>query len=320
MRTRAAQILIPGLHPEGCAGRAPLGARPNADVPSFRLWVWSDLRLDSGRDALPSPPPGCDAVLVAGNIGIGLAASVRRLAKALDGVLGSRVIAYVPGILEFTDGMPVPEALAEAAPVARDLGISLLHDTSVRIAGPDRCSLHVVGAVLWPNFAAAPGRDQARTARQHARERWRLLARVSAGSGIRFEPHDAVAAHARSVAYLQDALASVAVGAGGFGRGHRSLVPDARPGDKTVVLTAFPPSKSCLPPALARPLLDPIAVAWLASDLDADLERWSAPAAWVHGSVPHGSDFRLGATRIVSNPVDFACPDNGGDPTRTILV
>ncbi|MGA0594277.1 hypothetical protein [Enterovirga sp. CN4-39] len=295
------------------------GILRDVDDVHFRLWVLTDLPLDGRSDLLPEEAPPCDAIVVAGSSGAaGLAGSVRQLAATFDRLRGTRVLAFVPGAAAFADGAPLDQAVAEASEVAERLGIALLHDTTVRIAGPHGIGLNLLGAVLWPSFQAA-GRREARHARQHARHRWRVLKHFRA-NGIPFAPHDAVGAHHRSRAFIQDALTSISLGEGGFGNESRSLVPHARPGDKAVVLTGFPPSPLCLPRCIWRESVDPLSAAWLTSDMDEDLSAPWAPAAWVHGSVPVGFDFRIGRTRVLSNPLDPAHPANGGEPARIIVV
>ena len=285
----------------------------------YRLWILSDLRIDQAPYTLPDPLPDFDVLLVAGGIAPGLCRSVRWLAEALDGRQGTRRVVVVPGPAEFLDGEPVGEALAEAVPLGSAMGITVLHDGAVRFGDPLRPGLFILGATLWIDFAL-DGFENARIARAHARNRWLVSGRASSARGVPFLPHDAAGAHARSRAYIEDALNSLAVGAGLYGHAPNPALPGIRPGDRAVVVTAYAPSRSCLPPTFARPILDPWRVCWHASDLDAVMQGWGAPVAWVHGNVPKAGDLRIGQTRVVSNPRDARDPTGGFDPCRTIIV
>lgn len=304
----------PGAEP----GLVPARDRRSEPVP-HRLWILSDLRTDRAPQALPDPLPDFDALLVAGGIAPGLCRSVRWLAEALDGRQGDRPVVIVPGPAEFLDGEPVGEALAGAVPLGAALGITVLHDSAVRLGAPLRPGLFILGATLWTDFAL-DGADNARIARAHARNRWAVSGRASSAPGVPFLPHDAAGAHARSRAYIEDALNSLAVGAGLYGHAPNPALPGIEPGDRAVVVTAYAPSRSCLPPTLARPLLDPWRACWHASDLDRVMQGWGAPVAWVHGNVPYAGDLRIGHTRVVTNPYDPNEPANGFDIHRTILV
>lgn len=293
--------------------------RPSADPVPLRLWVLSDLRIDLDPLVLDGEPAEFDAVVVAGGVCPGLCRSVRWLAGALEGRRGDRPVILVPGPAEFCDGVPVGEALAEAAPLARDLGIALLHDSSIRLGPPEWNGVHVLGATLWPDFAV-DGASSAREARAHARHRWPVRNLASSAPGVPFLPHDAAGAHHRSRAFVEDALSSIAVGGGSYGRASAAIIPGILLGDRAVVVTAYAPSRSCLPPELAEPLLDPWRVCWHASDLDTAMHAWGAPGAWIHGNVPTVLDRRVGRTRVVSNPRNRGDPAAGFDPCRTILV
>lgn len=288
----------------------PHGAEPS------RLWIMSDLRVDHTGFRLPVDLPACDAVVVAGNVRPGLVATMRWLARELDGRQGDRPVVLVPGPLEHSDGTPMRDALDRAADLAHETGIIVLDGGSTCLRDGRGHGLHIVGATLWVDFRCG-GSPQASHARGHARARWDAVKRVNCAHGTPIQPHDVAGAHARGRAYVEDALSAIWTGA--YGATGRPLVPDVRSGDRAVVVTAFPPSRRCLPPGLARPLLDPWATAWHASDLDALFDAPGAPRCWIHGGVPHGTDLRLGRTRVVANPLGRD-PTDGFDPGRVVVV
>ena len=111
----------------------------------------------------------------------------------------------------------------------------------------------------------------------------------------RFTPSDAAALHARSVEWML----------GVFG------TPFAGP---TVVVTHHPPSPRCLNPAFPRNAVS----AAFASDLEDLVERLQ-PELWVSGHTHYCSDFRIGRTRLLSNPRGYA-PDDMADEFDPALV
>jgi ABC-type lipoprotein export system ATPase subunit/GNAT superfamily N-acetyltransferase len=60
---------------------------------------------------------------------------------------------------------------------------------------------------------------------------------------VPFFPHDAAGAHARSRAFIEDALNAVAVGAGSYGHMPNPVLRDIGPGDRAAVVTGFAPPR-----------------------------------------------------------------------------
>lgn len=311
MNTHVAPVAAP--KPTNRLGAVPY--RPSTEA--IRLWLLSDLRVHERPFVPPSPPPAFDALIVAGNVMPGLVDSVLWLAETFAEACEDKPLVYVPGCVEFEDGVPVAEALARADLAAKARNVSLLHDASVRLGQPERPGVHVVGATLWPAFAF-DGR-RAGEARGHGRHRWQACRRVRSAPGIPFLPHDAVGANSRSRAYVEDALRAIWAN-GECVDGRPSVVGPLSGGDRAVVATAYPPMRVCLPPALRRPIIDPWAANWLASDLDDLFDGPWAPDAWLHGAVPNALDMRVGRTRVVANPRLGEDPTRGFDAGRVVAV
>lgn len=285
----------PGLRDAGPS--APPAARVG-----LRCWILSDLRLDEDPAfVLPNPLPEFDVLLVAGGLACGLEASLTRLARALDGRQGTRPVVMVPGALEFQSELPLVEALARGRERAGSLGIRLLSDDTIRIEGRDGRGIHVVGATLWTSWALL-GPFQGRLARVGARHGWPDGDRILLRRGRPFTPLDALAVHARSRAYIEDALTGIVHQAMGCPSPPRALVADVRRGDRAVVLTCHAPSRHSLPYDWAGWLQDDWVAASLASDLEDVLQSWGAPTLWVHGNVPRPVDHVIDRTRVVANP------------------
>lgn len=268
----------------------------------MRLWVLSDIRIDLDPGfVLPDPLPEFDALLVPGGIAAGLDASLHWLAAALGGRQGNRPVVMVPGNLEYWSGTPLVEALARGRHRARELGIRLLSDETIRLEGPDGRGVHVIGATLWTNWSLE-GAFHGRLARVGAKHAAPDCDRILLRQGRPWSPLDALAVHARSRAYVEDALSTIAYQALGYPAPPKALVEGVRPGDRAVVLTCHAPSRRSLPEDWSGWLCDSWVAASLASDLEAVMQEWGAPCLWVHGNAPSRADYSLGRTRVVANP------------------
>ena len=304
-----------------CIARTPVAAlasRPREAVgrAALRCWVLSDLRIGADSDfALPSPLPDFDILLVAGGIAPGLDASLTWLARALDGRHGSRPVAMVPGPLEFRSEVPLVEALAQGRELAGTYGISLVSDESIRLEAVDVGGGHVVGATLWTDWALQ-GAFQGRLARVGARHDWPDGKGIFLRRGRPLTPLDALAVHARSRAYIEDALAGIVHQALGYRAPPNALIEDVRPGDRAIVLTCHAPSRHSLPYDPTGALRDPRIAASRASDLEDVLQAWGAPTLWVHGNVPTATSYRVAGTNVVANP--RGDPGSSFDPSLVV--
>ncbi|NNM73851.1 metallophosphoesterase [Enterovirga aerilata] len=293
----------------------PVVAEPRPDM---RLWVMSDLAGEP-EFQIPDPLPDFDAILVAGDVRRGLDASLTWLAKTFDHVRRGRPLVLVPGDAELAGDTPLREAIAGGRKRARDLGIALLCDDLVRLSGRDGRGVHVIGACLWTDWALGYP-CTASQARAYARNAWPGERQILLGRGRPLAPHDVSGLHARSRAFIEDCLASIVVQAGGHGASPRTLVPGVRRGDRAVVVTHFAPSVSSLPPDIAARTWEPWRAAFLASNLEAVMTRWGAPALWLHGHVPRPVAYRLGDTRVVANPRGRAEHNRSFDPALVLEV
>lgn len=280
----------------------------------LRCWIMSDLRIDRHPEfALPDPLPDFDVLLVAGGIAPGLDASLAWLARALDGRQGGRPVVMVPGNVEFWTDTPLVEALVRGRELAATLGIQLLSDDTVRLDGPDGRGIHVIGATLWTDWTLR-GAFQGRLARVGARHGWPDGDRILLRRGRPWSPLDALAVHARSRAYIEDALTGIVHQALGCPCPPKALVKDVRLGDRAVVLTCHAPSRHSLPYDWPGWLMDGWVAASCASDLEDVLQSWGAPTLWVHGNVPAPVDYVIDRTRVVANPRGASEPSPVFDP------
>lgn len=281
----------------------------------MRLWVMSDLRIDTSAFALPEELPEFDAIVVAGGVSTCLDASLRWLADALDGRHGSRPVILVPGNREFWNGRPKGETLRRGRALAADLGIVLLSDAVVRLDDRQGGGVHVIGATLWSDWGLN-GRPKATNARAYARYFHADCKKILLGPNTPYLPHDAAGAHARSRAFIEDVLNSLVVQAGGFGVSPVAPIKDAVPGDRAVVVTHHAPSRKSLPDHVFE-TRDDWVPASLASNLEGIMGAWGAPRIWIHGHVPQTVDIRIGKTRVVANP---RCTERGAAPFNPTMI
>ena len=289
--------------PAGHAAPAPVPQRVPASPPAakLRVWVMSDLRVDLAPLRLPDPLPAFDVLLVAGNVSNDLGSSLSWLADNLAGRQGERPVVLVPGNAEFWNGRGKADTLRESRILASRLGITLLSDEAVRIPDAGGTGVQVLGSTLWTDWGIE-GRDRATLARGYARRFHPDCRRIRLGPRTRYLPHDAAGAHARSRAFIEDALVSIKVQSGSFGTSPVALVHGTRPGDRAIVLTHHAPSRRSLAPRPPHGLPVDWGAAAQASDLEHRMTARGAPVLGVHGHVPRPVDLRIGRTRVVANP------------------
>ena len=246
-----------------------------------RLWILSDLHLGANETSTAEPLmdiPDADVAVVAGDVTDDPGLAMRWLAA----VIGPRMpVVAVLGNHEFWGGA-VPSVRAAARRVADKVGVHLLDDSVVTVAG-----VRFVGGALWTDwhlYGPEPGRvaKSMRAARTMADFR-QILAGEPAGGAMAppFTPRDSAALHAASRAFIDAELAR----------------PHAGP---SVVVTHHAPSPRSVPPIWVGHHRTPAFV----SDLGALIEA-GAPALWVHGHVHASFDYRQGSTRVVCNPKGY---------------
>ncbi|MGE5362106.1 MAG: metallophosphoesterase [Bacteroidales bacterium] len=225
-----------------------------------------------------------DVTVLGGDIDIG-DKGVRWAASAFAG----QPVIYVAGNHEYY-GRAIPKLTEQLARVAADSHVMFLECTAVTIG-----SIRILGCTLWSDFQITGNRMVAMAASADAMTDFRRI-RVSP-SFRKLRPSDVASWHVRSVNWLRAQ----------FQEG------DSR---RTVVVTHHAPSARSLSPASRA---DPIAAAY-ASALD-ELIAESGVALWVHGHTHCCVDYRIGVTRVVSNPRGYPDdPVDGFDPNLVVVV
>ena len=232
------------------------------------------------------PDVSPDVVLLAGDIDRGLR-GLRWSKEHLPEV----PIIYVLGNHEYY-GEAFPRLLHKLAMEADALGarFHVLNRDSVEIEG-----VHFVGTTLWTDYALF---GDPRVEGPLISTRLSDFKRIRADPTYRrVRPDDFAAVHARDVTWITEQLGELA-------------------GETTVVITHHAPSARSLDGPRAQ---DPVSAAY-ASNLD-DLVASSGARLWVHGHIHHPSDYRIGSTRVLSNPRGYIDePVSGFRPDLIVSV
>lgn len=229
----------------------------------MRVRVFSDLHLEFAP--LHLPPLEVDLVIAAGDI-----ATKENGLAWLETHFPDDRVAYVMGNHEFY-GAQLPRLTEKLAAKAAGSSISILENRTIEVNG-----YRIFGATLWTDFnlqgrpfddavAAGEGMSDYKKIRHWPSHR-------------KLSPRHTREAHARSVAHLETFLQA----------------GDPR---TSLVITHHAPSLISLPLAWRK---DPLSSAY-ASSLDALIERYQ-PALWVHGHIHRATDYKIGQTRVLSNP------------------
>ena len=217
-----------------------------------------------------APAREADLVVLAGDVDNG-AAGIDWAARTFP----LQPVVYVAGNHEFY-GERIPSLLPRLqAAAGRSGNVTFLENAEARLRVRGR-TIRILGCTLWTDFLLH-GEEGAAAAMALAAGRILDHERIRGDDGSRFLPTDARSRHAASRAWLEEALAEPFDG-------------------PTAVVTHHAPSPRSASPRFAGDALSPS----FASDLTGLIER-TAPALWVHGHTHHPVDYRIGATRVLSN-------------------
>ena len=247
----------------------------------MRLRIFSDLHTEFAD--FDPPPVDCDAVILAGDIGVGLGG----LVWARE-VFPHEPIIYVPGNHEYY-GQVYPLMTRELRRIGLDRDVYVLDTDAVTLDG-----VRFLGATLWTdlNLHGVPGAAELRMKRGMSDFRRILIAPRRRP----LAPRDTLRCHWQARRWLEDAF--------------------ARPHDgPTVVITHHAPSPRSLPERFRD---DPLAPGY-ASHME-HLVQTSGAAMWIHGHCHARRDYALGATRVVCNPRGYPDESTGFDPALVVEI
>ena len=258
----------------------------------MRLQIFSDLHLERIPDWTPTPAPGADVLVLAGDIGSYQTGS--RLTEPDFGLtrfspLRSpghwKQVLFVPGNHEY-DGFDLHETRARLQALCERLGIVWLDERAVVIDG-----VRFLGTTLWSDFDAIGPREKAfRAANFYLRKNTCLLA----GAPMLAEAMRAVSLECQR--WLRGALAE-------------------HFGGPTVVVTHFAPTLASADPRYG---LSP-GTAGFCNALD---DLVAQADLWIHGHLHCPVDHFTRGCRVVANPLGYAAKGEqaGFHSARTIPV
>lgn len=207
----------------------------------------------------------------------------RASARINPGLRGKPVV-FVAGNHEFY-GNVLEDALEQGRMAAAEAGVHFLNADSVTIDG-----VRFIGATLWSDFDLFGRSELSMETAAGGMNDYKLIKRRAIRPGhpgkFRLAPKETAWHHARQRAYVANELAKSFDG-------------------PTVVVTHHGPSPRSLPPHLAR---DPLSPAYV-SDLEWLIEKHQ-PTLWIHGHIHNSVSYRIGKTRVLSNPKGYG-PGNG---------
>jgi len=236
----------------------------------MRLLIYSDIHLEFS-EFLPLAS-GYDAVVLAGDIGLGTQGVEWAIRR-----FGETPVLYVFGNHEFYHH-EIKDVWRKACELAEDTNVHLLENETLVIA-----DVEFVGATLWTDFNLTgdpiAGKLQAALRMNDYRQ-------IRHGEH-RLLPDQTQGYHFESRRFLNDQLAADSV---------------LR---KRVVITHHAPSDRSL---TGERIGYDIGFAY-ASALD-DLVESSGAQIWIHGHTHEPVDYRIGDTRVISNPRGYSLTPN----------
>jgi predicted phosphodiesterase len=247
----------------------------------MRLHILSDLHLEFAQFDLPKTD--ADVVVLAGDVHVG------RKGRLWIRNRFDKPVIYVTGNHEYYRHS-IPELTDTLRRETEGGHIHLLENSAVEIEG-----FSFLGCTLWSDFQLA---GDVKTAMEEAGRGMSDYDLIEAsGENRLLQPGDTARFHAASVAWLKSELSR-------------------RDPARTIVVTHHAPSPRSIPPFYEGSILNGA----FASNLDALVESARVPL-WIHGHTHYNVDYRLGATRVLSNQRGY--PDRvaeGFDPGLVVEV
>ena len=256
----------------------------------MNLQLLSDLHLEANPGFVPTPAPGADLLVLAGDVG---SYQLRRDGSAMgepDWGLGRFAdwpvpVLFVPGNHEY-DALDVDEAHAQLRDTCERLGLIWLERETRVIEG-----VRFIGTTLWSDYDALGEREKAYRAANHY-----LTKMAGRRHGELFDAEAMRTLALECQRWLRGALAEPFDGT-------------------TVVVTHFAPTLHSADPRYG---LTP-GTAGFCNKLD----DWLPKAdLWLHGHLHCPTDVQVGRCRIVANPLGYAVKNeqDGFIPQQLIEV
>ncbi|MFW5705953.1 MAG: metallophosphoesterase [Bacteroidota bacterium] len=247
----------------------------------MNLQIVSDIHLEFEEYHLPDS--GADLIILAGDTAPG----TKGLEWALDRFDSTPVI-YIVGNHEFYRHSH-PKLVQQLKAAVEGTHVYVLENDSLELGG-----IRFLGCTLWTDFMLDGNATVSEMAAAGFMNDYRLITKSPSHSKLR--PADTVAIHRSSVYWLEKQL----------------QVNDRR----TVVVTHHSPSRRSVPEHLKTSPINPA----YASNLEKLILEYQ-PELWIHGHMHMPVDYRIGQTRIFSNPRGYPHQrDNGHNPGLVIRL
>lgn len=258
----------------------------------MKIQLLSDLHLEGHPHWQPSPAPGADLLVLAGDIGSYQAGSSLTdedfgLARFSPLQGWPTPVLFVPGNHEY-DNLVFEEAHQRLRASCERLGITWLEQQTLVLRGADGRPARFIGSTLWSDFESLVPADGSLTAQMKARDKAYRAANFylrTTNTTIGGEPFLAEQVRTLSLqsqAWLREAL--------------------AQPFDDgpTVVVTHFAPSLLSADPRYG---LKPGTAGFCNAMDDEFLPK---AQLWLHGHLHCPSDYMKNGCRVVANPLGYA--------------
>jgi Icc-related predicted phosphoesterase len=274
----------------------------------MKIQLLSDLHLESNPGFMPSPAPGADVLVLAGDIGSYQAGSALRKTGDTDFGLARfsplhgwpTPVLFVPGNHEY-DGLDFDEAHARLQDSCARLGITWLEREVVQMG-----QVRFVGTTLWTDFDALgplagqkipdPLVDKIPAHFSHPNSQFtrQIKARDKAFRAANYYLRKAMTTR-QGEAWLAEGLRAQALQCQDW----LSQALNTPFDGSTVVITHFAPSLHSADPRYGRVP----GTAGFCNALDALLPQ---AQLWLHGHLHCPSDYTLNGCRVVANPLGYA--------------
>jgi len=248
----------------------------------MKLWILSDLHIESCVWEMPTPAPVYDVLIAAGDIHDPASHGVEWLAERSNG----KPVIYVPGNHEWfahKQSFTVKSETKAARKRAVNLGIHFLMDEAVIIG-----DVRFLCATLWTDWELTNNASAAMGYASLAMPDHTVIYPEEVGRAL--SPRQSQSWHLASRYWLEEEL--------------------LKTGDwnKTVIVTHHLPHPHSISEKFTDSPLNPAFV----SDLSKMVENCGAEL-WVHGHTHDSFDYQVGSTRIICNPKGYG-PRTKGAP------